>query len=148
MESQEILSAIEEATTPLGMERPVLTRETRFDFSYADDLLFDKPLVIRGTNKFLVPSDHTISFEDSEECGVQEVINMCQNVDDNLEIDTIENVSSLRVLFLNNDYMILHDDVMEGGSGRSCQLYPAHLQSLRNHQTECFCLTIQGHHQR
>lgn len=117
MESQEILNAVEEATTPLGMERPVLTRETRFDFNYSDDQEFEKPVVIRGTNKFLVPSDHTISFIDEEECGVQEVIDMCRNVDDNLDIATIENVSSLRILFLNNDYMILHDDVMEGGSG-------------------------------
>lgn len=111
MESKEILSAIEEATTTSSMEKVNFKDgdESKSDYYYSKDESFLNPLLIRGINKQLILSENLVSFEDGVNCSVEELITLCNNVDNQLEMQTIENISDLEMSFVNDSYMVLVD---------------------------------------
>ena len=113
MESQEILGAIAEATTSESILKETLTSETRVALEYEDNKPFDQPVVIRGTNKQFLPFENLVSFSEGE-CSVDEVINMCKNVDNNLKIGTIEDIEDIKMYFVENSYIILEVSDEEG----------------------------------
>lgn len=117
MDSMEILSAIEEATTSEGLERVTLNKDTRYELAYSSDTLFENPLVIRGTNRQLFPFSNMVSFSGGDMCQVNEVVRMCENIDNNLDINTIETISNLTMTFVNDSYILLFEPTFNDGNG-------------------------------
>lgn len=109
MDSISILSGITDATSPGGMARVNLKDETVFrgDYYYENDSPFNNPLLVRGTNKQLTPYANMMSFGENESCSVNDLARMCKNVDDNLRILTVDNISNISITHINDTYMIL-----------------------------------------
>jgi len=98
---------------PEAMEKANLSEDDRRDLLYKDSIGFGTPVIIRGTNRQLVPFQDMVSFENPSEKKLTALADACSGVDMSLTMTTIDNISELEIKSITDTTMVLYHEKTE-----------------------------------